>query len=123
MWHQDITIGDLHYLRSKFAEKLGSDGIFLNTFNKATEQFYNTKQFAVNGNWFITWGYLNHENEVNYLIGKFDWLDNITEGKLWIFEADMKGAVKSAIKELSFLTNQKKAYFISNDKIRKFTLI
>lgn len=123
MWTQNATIGELHYLRSKFAEKLGSDGIFLTLFNKATEQFYNTKQFAINGNMFITWGYLTPENEVNYLIGKYDWLDNISEGKLWVIEADMKGAARSAIRELLSVVKQDIALCCTNNKIRKISLL
>jgi hypothetical protein len=115
MWSQNITIGDLHYLRSKFAEKQGSIGIELPLFNRATEAFYNSRQYAVSGNNFITWGHIDEEK---YLSGNADWLDNITNGTLWLLEADMRGLVRSAMKELSNFSEYKQAKYLTNKGVR-----
>jgi hypothetical protein len=120
MWTQDISIGYLHYIRSKFSEQQGHLGINLPLFNKATEKFYNSKQFAVNGDNFITWGYL--EDEENYLQGKFDWLEDISKGELWLFEADMKGLVRSALRQLSDFTQHKQAKFFTSGRVRILAL-
>jgi hypothetical protein len=119
MWTQDVSIGDLHYLRSKFAEKQGASGINLLLFNKATEAFYNAKQYAVSGNNFITWGYIS---ERSYLAGEFEWLDDITNGDLWLLEADMTGLVRSALRELSKLSKCKEAKYLMNKGIRTIHL-
>lgn len=106
-WHTNVTIGDLHYLRSKFAQSRGLDGIYLSSFIKATETFYHTKQFRVYEGNFLTWAFLIPEWEVNYLSNKFDWLDNATVGNPWIIEANMPGKSLSAMKELRHLIPKK----------------
>lgn len=115
MWSQDITIGDLHYLRSKFAERQGSIGIDLPLFNKATETIYLSKQYAVNGDSFVTWG---HIDEDKYLQRDMSWLDDITNGTLWVLEADMNGLARSAIRELSKFVNQKQAKHLTKKGVR-----
>jgi hypothetical protein len=115
MWHQDITIGDLHYLRAKFAEKQGCIGIELPVFNRATESFYNSRQYAVNGDGFITWGHIDEEK---YLSNDPKWIDNITDGTLWLLEADMKGLVRGAIRELSKFSKHKQAKYLTNKGLR-----
>lgn len=102
-WHTDITIGDLHYLRSKFALSRGANGIYLGSFVKATEVFYYSKQFRVNGDYFLTWAFMMPEWEVDYLSENMNWLDHITEGNPWIIEANMPGKSLSAMKELRSL--------------------
>lgn len=115
MWTQDITIGDLHYLRSKFAEKRGSIGIDLPLFNKATEAFYYSKQYAANGVNFITWGHIDGDD---YMSGSVDWLDKMTGGELWLLEADMKGLIRSALRELSQFTHYKEAKYFTDRGVR-----
>lgn len=102
-WHTNVTIGDLHYLRSKFAESRGSDGIYLSSFNRATEAFFYSKQFRVNGDMFLTWAFLTPEAEFNHLSGKMDWIETITEGNPWIIEANMPNMALSAMRELRHL--------------------
>ena len=111
MWHTNVTIGDLHYLRSKFAQKQGSDAIRLSSFNKATEIFFNNKQFAVNEKFFLTWAFLEPEWELNYLLGRIDWLDHTLSGNPWVIEADMPKKSLSAMRELRHLIPQKTLRF------------
>lgn len=123
MWHQDISLGDLHYLRSKFALNQGLDGIYLSSFTKATEQFYHNRQFAVKDSMFITWAFLMPENEADYLANRMGWIEDMAQGRLWVIEADMKGAARSAIRELYPLVKQPSALFISGDMVRKIRLL
>ena len=119
MWTQDISIGELHYIRSKFAEQQGARGIEIKSFNRATEVFYNTKQYAVNGDKFIVWGYLTKEREDNFLDGKLDWLENVTEGELWVFEANIK-AIKTRI--LKNMVKHKQLKFLIANGVRTIKL-
>lgn len=123
-WHTNVTVGDLHYLRSKFAESQGANGIYLSSFIKATESFYYSRQFRVNGDYFLTWAFLTPENEINYLFGKFDWLNNISQGNTWITEAYIPKKAFSCLRELSGMSPTKTIRFIlGNSNIRKIDLL
>jgi hemolysin-activating ACP:hemolysin acyltransferase len=122
-WHTDVTIGDLHYLRSKFAHSQGLDAIFLGSFNKATEVFFSSKQFAVNGNHFLTWAFLTPEWEINYLSGKMDWLDHVSHGNPWVVEAFAPSMTLSAMRELRQLIPEKTLRFcLGRSKVRRINL-
>lgn len=112
MWHTNITIGDLHYLRSKFAVQQGFDAIRLGSFIKATEVFFYNKQFAVNGDFFLTWAFLEPEWEANYLSGKMDWLDHAFDGSPWVVEAFAPKMTLSAMRDLRHLIPTKTIRFI-----------
>jgi len=100
IWHTNVTIGDLHYLRSKFAVAQGFDSIYLSSFNRATEVFFHNKQFRVNGDYFLTWALLTPEWEANYMLGRMDWIEHATIGEPWIVEAYMPSKSLSAFKQL-----------------------
>lgn len=102
-WHTDVTIGDLHYLRSKFAESRGAKWADVPSFNRGTEAFYHNKQFRINGAFFLTWAYLTPEREIKHITGSLDYFDDITVGSPWIIEAYMPGKALSAMKELRHL--------------------
>lgn len=112
----------LHYLRSLFAQHLGY--VCLPTLIKGSDAFYDTKQFAVNGDNFITWAYLSDDAQFSYLCGQFDWLDSdITKGNLWLIEAKIYNGIPFAKASLKSLSNKKYARFISKGKLRKIRLI
>lgn len=110
-WHTDVSIGDLHYLRSKFAVAQGYHAIELPSFIKATEAFYKTRQFRVNGDYFLTWAFLTPANEVEYLLGGMNWIDSIQIGNPWIIEAYMPNKSLSAMRELRHLIPTKALRF------------
>jgi hypothetical protein len=121
MWTQNVSLERLHYLRSLFASPLGY--VHFSSFIKASESFYNLKQYAVNGDSFITWAYLSPDMEINYLSGKFDWLDSMAHGELWLTEASISDGIPFAKTSLKHLSNRKYANFISKGKFRKIRLI
>lgn len=123
MWHTNVTIGDLHYLRSKFSQSQGFGAIRLSSFNKATEVFYYSKQFAVNGNFFLTWAFLEPEWEINYLSGRMDWLDRASFGNPWVVEAFAPNMTLSAMRQLRHLIPKKTLRFcLSYSKVRHMNL-
>lgn len=116
-WSTNISIGDLHYLRSKFAQWQGLDGVYLNSFVKATEAFYLSSQFRANENYFITWAFLTPEMEVDYCLGNFNWLDNMANGSPWIIEAYMPKNARSAMRELRHLIPSNTLRFKRGEKL------
>lgn len=120
-WYNDITIGDLHYLRSKFVLSQGLDAIYISSLLKATEAFYYNKQFAVCGDNFLTWAYLRPEYEIDYIIGKFNWLDDIRNGKLWIVEAYIPNKALNAYKNLKYLAKNQSIRMLNNGYIRRLS--
>jgi len=123
IWHTDVSIGDFHYLRSKFAERQGSDGIFLSSFNKATEAFYYSKQFRVNGDYYLAWAFLAPDEERDYLSGNMKWLNNISHGHPWIIEAYMPKKSLSAMHALKHLIPVNSLKFkLANGSMRELKL-
>ncbi len=123
MWHADVTIGDLHYLRTKFAIQQGHENIVLNSFVRATEEIYYSGQFRVNGDYFLTWALLEPQWEVNYVAGHMAWIEHCHKGNAWIVEAYMPNMAISAFKQLKHLIPNNAIRFNTGGKIRKISLI
>ena len=126
MWHQDITIGDLHYIRSKFAEACGLEGIYRSSFNKATEVFYHSKQYAVHGDKFLTWAYFDDEGASLYVNDDLSWMDKISSPgeNLWAIEASIHHEVLLALRNLSRFIPEtcKTLSYLTADGVRDLTL-
>lgn len=114
-WHTNVSVGDLHYLRSKFAQSHGADGIYLSSFLEATDAFYRSKQFRVSGDCFLTWAFLTPEMEYNYLTGSMGWIKSMSQGNPWIVEAYMPGKSLFAMKQLRSLIPTKILRFKRGD--------